>query len=200
MSIPDPRVGILGYGVGGRASMPRWWRRPRCRRAAGHAGQARVAYPDAEVPDADADGFQNRRFDSDFLTVAKVLGSGRCPRSTRNWTSVRSQLRASALAGTLNPRFRVLGDQATFTKYGLDVQEPQIQSERVPTEPRQLAAVLRRGAGRAARPRRVPGGPGERGRDARGHRGRAHRGRRTPRGDARRPTPAGPGRERKRSF
>ncbi|MFC4083461.1 Gfo/Idh/MocA family oxidoreductase [Amycolatopsis samaneae] len=41
---------------------------------------------------------------------------------------VRSHLWSSALAGTRNPRFRVLGDKATFTKYGLDVQEPQIKA------------------------------------------------------------------------
>ncbi|MBV8931893.1 MAG: Gfo/Idh/MocA family oxidoreductase, partial [Kutzneria sp.] len=38
---------------------------------------------------------------------------------------VRSHLWASALAATRNPRFRVLGDAGTFTKYGLDVQESQ---------------------------------------------------------------------------
>ncbi|MBN6035669.1 Gfo/Idh/MocA family oxidoreductase [Amycolatopsis sp. 195334CR] len=41
---------------------------------------------------------------------------------------VRSHLWTSALAATLNPRFRVLGNRATFTKYGLDVQEPQIKA------------------------------------------------------------------------
>ncbi|MCR6489496.1 Gfo/Idh/MocA family oxidoreductase [Amycolatopsis sp. OK19-0408] len=144
--------------------------------------------------------FQNRRLDSDFLTVKKVLESGKLgdvfrfesrydrwvPKPKDNWrefgdpaeaggllydlgahivdqalqlfgpvtqvyaetdrrragvqvdddvfvalkhaNGVRSHLWASALAGTQNPRFRVLGDQATFTKYGLDVQEPQIKS------------------------------------------------------------------------
>ncbi|HEY3709639.1 MAG TPA: Gfo/Idh/MocA family oxidoreductase [Amycolatopsis sp.] len=143
--------------------------------------------------------FQNRRWDSDFLTVRKVLESGRLgdvfrfesrydrwvPKVKDNWrefgdpaeaggllydlgahivdqalqlfgpvaevyaevdrrrpgvavdddvfvalhhaNGVRSHLWASALAATRNPRFRVLGDQATFTKYGLDVQEPQIK-------------------------------------------------------------------------
>jgi predicted dehydrogenase len=144
--------------------------------------------------------FQNRRLDSDFLTVRKVLESGRLgnvfrfesrydrwvPKPKDNWrefgdpaeaggllydlgahivdqalqlfgpvgsvyaevdrrragvavdddvfvalrhaNGVRSHLWASALAATRNPRFRVLGDQATFTKYGLDVQEPQIKA------------------------------------------------------------------------
>ena len=151
--------------------------------------------------------FQNRRLDSDFLTVRKVLESGRLgdvfrfesrydrwvPRPKDNWrefgdpaeaggllydlgahivdqalqlfgpvssvyaeadrrragvqvdddvfvalhhvNGVRSHLWASALAGTRNPRFRVLGDQATFTKYGLDVQEPQIKAGMRPGEP-----------------------------------------------------------------
>ncbi len=48
---------------------------------------------------------------------------------------VRSHLWASALAGTLNPRFRVLGDRATFTKYGLDVQEPQVLAGKRPGDP-----------------------------------------------------------------
>ena len=144
--------------------------------------------------------FQNRRWDSDFLTVRKVLESGRLgevfrfesrydrwvPKVKDNWrefgdpaeaggllydlgahivdqalqlfgpvaevyaevdrrrpgvavdddvfvalhhvNGVRSHLWASALAATRNPRFRLLGDHATFTKYGLDVQEPQIKT------------------------------------------------------------------------
>src|SRR5439155_22251836 len=144
--------------------------------------------------------FQNRRLDSDFLTVRKVLDSGQLgdvfrfesrydrwvPKPKDNWrefgdpaeaggllydlgahivnqalqlfgpvtrvyaevdrrrdgvqvdddvfvalqhaSGVRSHLWATALAGTQNPRFRVLGDRATFTKYGLDVQEPQIKA------------------------------------------------------------------------
>ncbi|AXB46308.1 Gfo/Idh/MocA family oxidoreductase [Amycolatopsis albispora] len=48
---------------------------------------------------------------------------------------VRSHLWTSALAATLNPRFRVLGNRATFTKYGLDVQEPQIKAGMKPGEP-----------------------------------------------------------------
>ena len=151
--------------------------------------------------------FQNRRWDSDFLTVRKVLDSGRLgevfrfesrydrwvPTPKDNWrefgdpadaggllydlgahiidqalrlfgpvtevyaevdqrragvqvdddffvalrhvTGVRSHLWASVLAGTRNPRFRVLGDRATFTKYGLDVQEPQIIAGLRPGEP-----------------------------------------------------------------
>ncbi|MFE6610069.1 Gfo/Idh/MocA family oxidoreductase [Amycolatopsis sp. NPDC057786] len=151
--------------------------------------------------------FQNRRFDSDFLTVRKVLETGRLgdvfrfesrydrwvPKPRDNWrefgdpaeaggllydlgahivdqalqlfgpvaevyaevdrrragvsvdddafvalrhtNGVRSHLWASALAGTRNPRFRVLGDKATFTKYGLDVQEPQIKDGLRPGDP-----------------------------------------------------------------
>ncbi|RZQ65067.1 Gfo/Idh/MocA family oxidoreductase [Amycolatopsis suaedae] len=151
--------------------------------------------------------FQNRRWDSDFLTVRKVLDSGelgsvfrfesrydrwvpalrdswreladpadaggllydlgahivdqalqlfgpvtevyaeldsRRPGSVvhddvfvalRHANGVRSQLWTTALAGTLNPRFRLLGDAGTFTKYGLDVQEPQIKAGMKPGEP-----------------------------------------------------------------
>ncbi|MBE1492285.1 putative dehydrogenase [Plantactinospora soyae] len=151
--------------------------------------------------------FQNRRLDSDFLTLRKVLSSGRLgsvfrfesrydrwvPKPKENWrefgdpaeaggllydlgahivdqalqlfgpvtevyaeldrrragvavdddsfvalrhsSGVRSHLWASALAGTRNPRFRVLGDRATFTKYGLDVQEPQVISGMRPGDP-----------------------------------------------------------------
>lgn len=143
--------------------------------------------------------FQNRRFDSDFLTLKKLLDVGRLgdivrfesrydrwvPKPRENWRElgdpaeaggvlydlgahiidqalqlfgpvdevyaevdrrrpgvavdddvfvslqhvggVRSQLWASTLAATRNPRFRLMGTQATFTKYGLDVQEPQIK-------------------------------------------------------------------------
>ena len=151
--------------------------------------------------------FQNRRWDSDFLTVRRVLDSGRLgtvfrfesrydrwvPAPKDNWrelgdpaeaggllydlgahiidqalqlfgpvaevyaevdrrrpgvqvdddvfvalrhvNGVRSHLWASALAATRNPRFRVLGDQATFTKYGLDVQEPQVKAGMKPGDP-----------------------------------------------------------------
>jgi predicted dehydrogenase len=48
---------------------------------------------------------------------------------------VRSQLWASVLAATRNPRFRVLGDRGTFTKYGLDVQEPQVIAGMLPGDP-----------------------------------------------------------------
>lgn len=263
----DLRVGILGYGIGGRvfhaplvAATPGLT--PAVITTSGNAAQARTDHPGAEiVPGADelferagdldlvvvstpnrthvplalraieaglpvvvdkpfaptaaeaervvaaakAAGvgltvFQNRRLDSDFLTVRKVLESGRLgevfrfesrydrwvPKIKDNWREfgdpaeaggllydlgahivdqalqlfgpvtrvyaevdrrragvqvdddvfvalthaggVRSHLWSSALAGTQNPRFRVLGDRATFTKYGLDVQEPQIKA------------------------------------------------------------------------
>ncbi|HWD04548.1 MAG TPA: Gfo/Idh/MocA family oxidoreductase [Amycolatopsis sp.] len=170
--------------------------------------------------------FQNRRWDSDFLTVRKVLDSGRLgevfrfesrydrwvPELKDNWrefgdpaeaggllydlgahivdqalqlfgpvtqvyaevdrrragaqvdddvfialhheTGVRSHLWSSALAATRNPRFRVLGNRATFTKYGLDVQEPQSKAGLRPgdagwgVEPESDAGVL--GVGNAA--------------------------------------------------
>jgi len=47
----------------------------------------------------------------------------------------RSHLWASAVAATRNPRFRVLGDRAAFTKYGLDVQEPQVLAGKRPGDP-----------------------------------------------------------------
>ncbi|RSM45570.1 oxidoreductase [Amycolatopsis balhimycina DSM 5908] len=263
----DLRVGILGYGIGGRvfhaplvAATPGLT--PAVITTSGNAAQARIDHPGAEiVPDADAlferagdldlvvvstpnrthvplalraieaglpvvvdkpfaptaaeaeqvvaaakaagvglTVFQNRRLDSDFLTVRKVLDSGQLggvfrfesrydrwvPKPKDNWrefgdpaeaggllydlgahivdqalqlfgpvtrvyaeadrrrdgvqvdddvfvalhhaNGVRSHLWATALAGTQNPRFRVLGDRATFTKYGLDVQEPQIKA------------------------------------------------------------------------
>ncbi|MEV4051084.1 Gfo/Idh/MocA family oxidoreductase [Amycolatopsis sp. NPDC049688] len=263
----DLRVGILGYGIGGRvfhaplvAATPGLT--PAVITTSSSAAQARTDHPGAEiVPDADAlferagnldlvvvstpnrthvplalraieaglpvvvdkpfaptaaeaeqvvaaakaagvglTVFQNRRLDSDFLTVRKVLESGRLgevfrfesrydrwvPKPKNNWrefgdpaeaggllydlgahivdqalqlfgpvtrvyaeadrrragvqvdddvfvalthaNGVRSHLWSSALAGIQNPRFRVLGDRATFTKYGLDVQEPQIKA------------------------------------------------------------------------
>jgi predicted dehydrogenase len=151
--------------------------------------------------------FQNRRWDSDFLTVRKVLASGELgevfrfesrfdrwrPEPKGGWRElgdtaeaggllydlgahlvdqalqlfgpvievyaeadrrragvvvdddtfvalrhargVRSHLWASALAATRNPRFRVLGDRGAFTKYGLDVQEPQAQAGLRPGAP-----------------------------------------------------------------
>lgn len=151
--------------------------------------------------------FQNRRWDSDFLTLKNVLASGRLgdvvrfesrfdrwrPTVSDGWrefasadeaggllydigahiidqalqlfgpvtdvyaeldrrrpgaqvdddvfvalqhrSGVRSHLWASVLAATLNPRFRVLGTQATFTKYGLDVQEPQVLAGMTPGAP-----------------------------------------------------------------
>lgn len=261
----DLRVGILGYGIGGRvfhaplvAATPGL--APAVIVTRNGAAQAAVDYPEATVvPDADAlfeqdldlvvvstpnrthvplalraieaglpvvvdkpfaptaaeaqqvvdaaaakgvglTVFQNRRLDSDFLTVRKVLDSGRLgdvfrfesrydrwvPKPKDNWrefgdpaeaggllydlgahivdqalqlfgpvetvyaevdrrragvqvdddvfvalhhaNGIRSHLWATTLAGTLNPRFRLLGDQATFTKFGLDVQEPQIKA------------------------------------------------------------------------
>jgi predicted dehydrogenase len=151
--------------------------------------------------------FQNRRWDSDFLTVRRVLASGRLgnvfrfesrydrwqPTVLDNWREfgdpaeaggllydlgahivdqalqlfgpaaevyaeldrrrpgavvdddvfvaiehaggIHSHLWATTLAGSLNPRFRVLGDAATFTKYGLDPQEPQILAGQRPGDP-----------------------------------------------------------------
>jgi predicted dehydrogenase len=151
--------------------------------------------------------FQNRRWDSDFLTLRKVLDSGRLgnvvrfesrydrwrPVPKEGWreladpaqaggllfdlgahivdqalqlfgpvrevyaevdvrregaevdddvfvalhhsSGVRTHLWTSVLAATLNPRFRVLGDAATFTKFGLDVQEPQIKDGLRPGDP-----------------------------------------------------------------
>lgn len=265
--VDDLRVGILGYGIGGRvfhaplvAATPGLT--PAVIVTANGAAQASADHPDATVvPDADAlfaraadldlvvvstpnrthvplalraieaglpvvvdkpfaptaaeaaqvadaaaakgvglTVFQNRRLDSDFLTVRKVLDSGRLgdvfrfesrydrwvPKPKDNWrefgdpaeaggvlydlgahivdqalqlfgpvetvyaevdrrrpgvqvdddvfialrhtNGVRTHLWSTTLAGTQNPRFRVLGNQATFTKYGLDVQEPQIKN------------------------------------------------------------------------
>ncbi|MFD8491946.1 Gfo/Idh/MocA family oxidoreductase [Amycolatopsis sp. NPDC059657] len=168
--------------------------------------------------------FQNRRLDSDFLTVRKVIDSGKLgeivrfesrydrwvPTPRDNWrqlgdpaeagglfydlgahivdqalqlfgpvtqvyaeidirrdggavdddafvalhhaSGVRSHLWATAWAGTLNPRFRLMGKQATFTKFGLDVQEPQIKDGLRPgddgwgVEPESDAGVLGVGA------------------------------------------------------
>ncbi len=264
----DLRVGIFGYGIGGRvfhapliAATPGLVPAAIVTSSPERVEQARADHPDAEVvPDADAlfakageldlvvvstpnrthvplalraieaglpvvvdkpfaptaaeaekvvaaakakgvglTVFQNRRFDSDFLTLRKLLDAGRLgdvfrfesrydrwvPKPRDNWrefgdpaeaggllydlgahivdqalqlfgpvaevyaevdrrragvsvdddvfvalhhtNGVRSHLWASALAGTRNPRFRVLGDKATFTKFGLDVQEPQIK-------------------------------------------------------------------------
>jgi predicted dehydrogenase len=46
----------------------------------------------------------------------------------RHYSGVRSHLWASALAAQVGPRFRVLGDQAAFTKYGMDVQEDALRA------------------------------------------------------------------------
>ncbi|HEX4225505.1 MAG TPA: Gfo/Idh/MocA family oxidoreductase [Pseudonocardiaceae bacterium] len=151
--------------------------------------------------------FQNRRYDSDFLTVRTLVASGRLgtvfrfesrydrwvPTPKDNWrefgdpaeaggllydlgahiidqalqlfgpvaqvyaeldrrrpgvqvdddtfvalhhvNGVRSHLWTSTLAATRNPRFRVLGEAGTFTKYGLDVQEPQVIGGMTPGAP-----------------------------------------------------------------
>ncbi|MCI2418308.1 Gfo/Idh/MocA family oxidoreductase [Saccharopolyspora sp. K220] len=47
---------------------------------------------------------------------------------------VRSHLWMSKLAAQQGPRFRVLGDAATFTKYGLDPQEAELRAGRRPTD------------------------------------------------------------------
>lgn len=48
---------------------------------------------------------------------------------------VRSHLWMGALIPQLGPRFRVLGDGAGYTKYGLDVQEPQLVAGLLPGSP-----------------------------------------------------------------
>lgn len=48
---------------------------------------------------------------------------------------VRSHLSVGALIAQLGPRFRVLGDRAGYTKYGLDVQEPQLVAGLLPGSP-----------------------------------------------------------------
>ncbi|HEU5268031.1 MAG TPA: Gfo/Idh/MocA family oxidoreductase, partial [Jatrophihabitans sp.] len=45
---------------------------------------------------------------------------------------VRSHLWMSAVAGDLGPRFRILGSQAAYVKYGLDVQEDALRAGRRP--------------------------------------------------------------------
>ncbi|MFI6595146.1 Gfo/Idh/MocA family oxidoreductase [Nonomuraea sp. NPDC050536] len=48
---------------------------------------------------------------------------------------VRSHLWAGALVGQLGPRFRVLGTEAAYVKYGLDVQEGRLRAGVSPLEP-----------------------------------------------------------------
>jgi predicted dehydrogenase len=48
---------------------------------------------------------------------------------------VRSHLWMSAIAADLGPRFRVLGDRAAYTSYGLDVQEQQLRDGLTPADP-----------------------------------------------------------------
>jgi predicted dehydrogenase len=276
MASSDPRVGILGYGIGGQrfhapltAATPGLALSMIVTGNPQRAEHARAGYPGTEiVPDADAlfarideldlvvvstpnrthvplalraieagtpvvvdkpfaptvaqaqrvvdaaqaagvglTVFQNRRFDSDFLTVRKLISSGRLgpvfrfesrydrwvPKPKDNWrefgdpaeaggllydlgahiidqalqlfgpvaqvyaeldrrrpgvqvdddtfvalhhvNGVRSHVWTSTLAATRNPRFRVLGEHGTFTKFGLDVQEPQVIAGMRPGEP-----------------------------------------------------------------
>jgi predicted dehydrogenase len=48
---------------------------------------------------------------------------------------VRSHLWMSAISADLGPRFRVLGDQAAYTSYGLDGQEAQLRDGLTPQDP-----------------------------------------------------------------
>jgi predicted dehydrogenase len=48
---------------------------------------------------------------------------------------VRSHLWMSAVSADLGPRFRVLGDRAAYTSYGLDVQEAQLREGLTPDDP-----------------------------------------------------------------
>jgi predicted dehydrogenase len=48
---------------------------------------------------------------------------------------VRSHLGMSALTGQLGPRLRVLGDRGAYVKYGLDPQEAELRSGRLPGGP-----------------------------------------------------------------
>jgi predicted dehydrogenase len=50
-------------------------------------------------------------------------------------SGVRSHLWMSSLAAQSGPRFRVLGDRAGFTKFGLDVQEAALRSVELPDSP-----------------------------------------------------------------
>jgi predicted dehydrogenase len=60
--------------------------------------------------------------DDDFLALEHESG-------------VRSHLWMSALAAEPGPTIRVLGDRATFSKYGVDVQEEALRAGRSPDEP-----------------------------------------------------------------
>ncbi|TDD35898.1 Gfo/Idh/MocA family protein [Saccharopolyspora elongata] len=76
---------------------------------------------------------------------------------------VRSHLWMSKVAAQQGPRFRVLGDAATFTKYGLDPQEAALRAGRLPVddtwgrEPEEMWGVL--GVGDEVR--RVPSEAGD---------------------------------------
>jgi len=50
-------------------------------------------------------------------------------------SGVRSHLWMSSVAAQVAPRFRVLGTEAAYTKYGLDVQEESLRAGRSPSEP-----------------------------------------------------------------
>jgi predicted dehydrogenase len=50
-------------------------------------------------------------------------------------SGVRSHLWASAVAAQLGPRFRILGSRAAYVKWGLDPQEPQLDSGLRPGDP-----------------------------------------------------------------
>jgi predicted dehydrogenase len=50
-------------------------------------------------------------------------------------SGVRSHLWANALTAQLGPRFRILGDRAGFTKYGMDVQEDALRAGDRPGSP-----------------------------------------------------------------
>jgi predicted dehydrogenase len=50
-------------------------------------------------------------------------------------SGVRSHLWMSKVAAQRGPRFRVLGERAAFTKFGLDVQEPALAAGGVPGTP-----------------------------------------------------------------
>jgi scyllo-inositol 2-dehydrogenase (NADP+) len=53
----------------------------------------------------------------------------------RHESGARSHLWMSAVAARPGPRFRVLGSQAGYVKYGLDVQEEQLRAGRRPDDP-----------------------------------------------------------------
>jgi len=76
--------------------------------------------------------------------------------------AIRSHLWASTLALQLGPRFRVLGDQAGYTSFGLDPQEEQLAAGLRPGSPEwgRLAPERDGTLGVAGESRRVPSLPG----------------------------------------